>query len=69
MEDLEEQSILPLIMVNDNNEFEEIIVCDSISGGADYKNNMPRRVVLRRHLADGTEYIQIYIQDNEPMLP
>ena len=41
----------------------EVIICDSMSGGANYKNNMPKELSLIRHLADGTEYRMRYTQD------
>ena len=41
---------------------EEVIICDSISGGARYDNNMPRELSLVRKLADGTEYRARYVQ-------
>lgn len=33
----------------------EAVICEAISGGADYENNMPRKLTLCRRLADGTE--------------
>lgn len=44
---------------------DEAIICDSISGGADYENDMPRTVSLVRKLKDGTEYRARYIQVSE----
>lgn len=40
----------------------EVMYCDTISGGARYKNEMPMELVLVRELADGTEYRQCYVQ-------
>lgn len=40
----------------------EIILCDSISGGADYSNGMPRSLSLERILADGTKFTARYTQ-------
>ena len=41
----------------------EAIVCDSISGGADYIKNMPHKLSLIRRTIDGQEYRANYIQD------
>ena len=45
----------------------EIVICTSISGGADYVNEMPRRLTLHRKLANGKEHAAVYLQeaDNE----
>jgi len=40
----------------------EVIVCDSISGGKRYKNNMPKELSLIRTLDDNTEYRAEYKQ-------
>lgn len=39
----------------------EAMICDSISGGAQYENNMPKRLSLIRLLADGREYRAEYV--------
>ena len=44
---------------------EEAIICDSISGGAQYVNDMPRELSLIRKLRDGTEYRAKYVQVDE----
>lgn len=43
----------------------EIIICTAISGGADYMNEMPKRLILRRKLANGKEYVAVYLQEAE----
>jgi len=50
----------------DHEPLTEILICDSISGGARYRNNMPKQLTLVRYLADGTEYRSRYEQVNEP---
>lgn len=47
-------SVLPLITVDDNGFVDEEIVCVSISGGADYIEEMPRRLSLMR-FKDGVQ--------------
>ena len=42
------------MMVGDDHD-EEVIYAASISGGADYLNEMPRRLTLVRKFADGRE--------------
>lgn len=59
------ESILPLIISitgAEDEPVEEIIFCDSISGGAKYNDNMPMELSLIRRLADGSEYRMRYIQ-------
>lgn len=51
--------ILPLVVSETGSLDEpisEVIICESISGGADYRGNMPARLTLTRRLSDGTEY-------------
>ena len=58
-------SVLPMLLNETGEENEvvtETIICDSISGGADYQNNMPARLSLLREFADGTEYRAKYVQ-------
>ncbi len=40
--------ILPMVVVDDQGEICEITICDSISGGANEINNMPRNISLQR---------------------
>lgn len=61
-------SILPQIVTQnglDNEPILEIIVCDSISGGAKYKNDMPKELTLVRKLKDGKEYRMRYKQSKK----
>lgn len=60
------QSVLPMKISKTGSADEplsEIIICDSISGGARYSNNMPEELTLVRKLADGTEYSMRYKQN------
>lgn len=58
--------VLPMRVVDDNNEISEVIVADTISGGRHYKNEMPNRISLTRTFKDGREIRQIYEQkENE----
>lgn len=63
LEEFAQGSILPQ-RISENGEKDEplleVIICDGISGGADYINNMPRHLTLTRKLADGTEYSAEY---------
>lgn len=45
----------------DDEPLSEAIICDSISGSAQYVDNMPRRLSLVRRLADGTEFRADYV--------
>lgn len=47
----DEQSILPLKVEDDEGNLIEVTVCDSISGGADEVDGMPRRLTLTRYTA------------------
>lgn len=56
--------ILPLIVTEtgaDDEPIIETIICDSMSGGANYINNMPSTLSLIRTLADGTEHRAEYV--------
>lgn len=46
----------------------EALICDTISGGARYINNMPEELTLLRRLSDGSEYRATYIQTNQAQL-
>ena len=62
----ENESILPLEISPVGDEPQsEVIFCDSVSGGARYKNNMPFKLGLVRRLDDGTEYRMEYVQKND----
>jgi len=57
-------SVLPVLLSHEGREdepTEEVIFVDSISGGQDYENNMPRRLTIIRKLADGQEYRGVYL--------
>ena len=57
-------SVLPMLIEGSNQKINEIIVCDSISGGSQYIDKMPSSVSLVRSLRDGTEYRANYIHMN-----
>jgi hypothetical protein len=58
-------SLLPMRISGDNPSVTvEAIICDSISGGAAEKNNMPRELGLVSRLDDGTEHRARYVQRN-----
>ena len=66
--DIVNASVLPVVVTESGKDEEpvvETIICDSMSGGADYRNNMPRMLTLVRKLADGTKYRRTYIQKAE----
>lgn len=58
-------SLLPM-SVDDNGTLVEVIVCDSISGGANYRNDMPADLSIIRRTIDGKEsrarYAQVYAE-------
>ncbi len=62
LNDLLNNSVIPLGVADIKKPEEpvEVIVATRISGGANYKNNMPQEVELARVLADGTEYKAVY---------
>jgi len=54
-------SVLPLrVGSSEDNKTIEVIICDSINGGARYENNMPQSLTLLRVLENGTEYRETY---------
>lgn len=59
-------SVLPYVVVdNDNKKILEVIICDSISGGANMKENMPKRLSLIRRCENGNEYRGTYYLSEE----
>jgi hypothetical protein len=57
--------LLPQIVSETGQEHEQIteaIYCSAISGGADYKYNMPRTVTLTRQIHNGPTYTKQYVQ-------
>ncbi len=67
--DIAHESILPMRINESGREdeaVEEVIFCVSLSGGADYKNDMPVGLTLIRRLADGTEHRMRYSQVTSP---
>jgi hypothetical protein len=42
------ESVLPMLLIDENNNVVEEIICISISGGADYDGGMPRCLSLMR---------------------
>jgi len=55
---IDENSELPLILKNSNNEIVETIICNDIS--SEIKNNMPRYITLLKKTKDGSGYIGNY---------
>ena len=53
-----DDSELPLILKNSNNEIVETIICNDIS--SEIKNNMPRFITLLKETKDGSGYIGNY---------
>lgn len=65
MEYFSKSGVLPLKVSptgDESEELGEIIICDSISGGKQYENQMPVELTLVRKLSDGTEFRASYIQ-------
>lgn len=61
----EHDSVLPMLINQSGSEqdpVEESIVCVSISGGADYNDDMPKELTLLRRLEGGQEYTMRYVQ-------
>ena len=61
-------SVLPMHISktgNPNEPLSEIIICTSISGGADFVDDMPKGLTLLRKLADGREYKAKYTLHEE----
>ena len=61
-EEAKSGSILPMI-IEDDGVVMETIICDSISGGKRYLNDMPMELSLIRTMEDGREYRAKYKQD------
>jgi hypothetical protein len=57
-----EGTLIPMLLVDDEEELSEVIFCESISGGADYVDDMPRQLTLTRLTVDGHKYEAQYIQ-------
>ena len=60
---MKDDSVLPMRIskTGDPNEsLIETIICTAISGGADYVDEMPRKLTLLRKLANGKEYTAEY---------
>ena len=58
-------SILPMHIGSKNEKLSEIIICTSISGGADFIDEMPKRLTLLRKLANGQKYKAEYTLHEE----
>ena len=59
LKEFEGASVIPLCVskTGDSDELlTEIIICTCLSGGADYVNNMPKRLTLVRKFVNGKEY-------------
>jgi len=70
-QDLKNRSILPLRVTETGGPDEPILeatICDSMSGGAQEKNGMPKELTLVRIKADGTEIRMRYVQAQEEAL-
>lgn len=59
-ENIVNQSLLPLILVDDENKIIEFIICSLISGKNDYTNNMPEMLELIRTCDEGI-FREIYM--------
>ncbi len=46
----------------DDEPLEDVIICDLISGGAQYENDMPKMLQLTRMTKDFTQYHATYVQ-------
>ena len=62
LEDFANGSILPARIVDEENKIVDVIICDSISGGKNYKGDMPLEVGLVRKTKDGKVIYQRYQQ-------
>jgi hypothetical protein len=62
LEDFAECSILPMQCVDEGNQLIEVIICDSISGGKEYKGDMPKFLGLVKKTKDGKVIYQRYAQ-------
>lgn len=63
-----ESGLLPLKISETgalSEELDEVIICDGISGGNQWENEMPKNLSLIRRLADGTEYRMRYVQEDD----
>lgn len=60
-------SLIPGIFVNENNAIDHIIISETISGGADTVNGMPREIQLTKINNNGEETIVSYIQKSETL--
>ncbi len=65
LDSIEFSGVIPMCIGEHNEPLAEVIICESISGGAKYQNNMPMELTLCRTLADGTEYRARYKQSDE----
>jgi len=54
--------VLPLISEDKSGNVVDRVVCDSISGGADYLHGMPRGLTLSRTQENGTTCVMSYVQ-------
>ena len=58
-------SLLPGFYVDENKKVVEVIFCESISGGADYINDMPKTLSLTRLIENGEAFTATYILASE----
>lgn len=64
LEGFAKSGLLPQIVTEhglDGEPIQEVIICDSISGGADYVDHVPRRLSLVLRFASGTEHRAEYL--------
>ncbi len=55
-------SLIPLKCSDSDNEIVDVIICTSISGGAQYKNGMPKQISLnRKDFLNGKSYEANYV--------
>lgn len=58
-------SVIPAIIESEMGTISEIIIADAMSGGANYKNNMPVSVTLTRITSTGEKYTCNYLQNDD----
>ena len=61
----ENESVLPMEVVDEDGKVVEVIFVDTISGGADEVEDMPRRIWITRRTIDGTTKRARYSYDHQ----
>ncbi len=63
--EFEKGSLIPLKCANSNDEVIDIIICTSMSGGANYENGMPKNITLnRKDFSNNKVYEAVYTLQN-----